>query len=205
MSDLYIEWAKRAAGILGWFPETVYSQWALETGWFKSNNFKSNNNIAGQTWYEGCGYPKGTPRSQREGGFYIKYPDPVTGYIDFITRNSRRYGKVKEFRTVEGQFQAIKDAGWAVDDAYVTKLIAVYRTVQKKGYFENRVVQVPKKVTHIQPLSLVDYLRSKHRSTDFESRRRLSVAFGIVKDGREYSGTSEQNERLLKVMLDRGI
>jgi flagellum-specific peptidoglycan hydrolase FlgJ len=137
-------WACECAKALGWLPQTIFSQWVHETGWFKSNNYRSNKNIAGQTWYEGCGYPKGTSRSQREGGYYIKYPDPVIGYVDFINKNQKRYGHVKNFKTVEEQVKAIKDSGWATDPSYISKVMSVYRSCLNRGIFNKPVVKVPK-------------------------------------------------------------
>jgi hypothetical protein len=193
MNSKYIEWAKRAAKELGWLPEVIYSQWALETGWFKSNNFLTNNNIAGQTWYEGCGYPKGTRRSAAEGGYYIKYPDPVIGYVNFITSNLKRYGHVKDFKTPLEQFQAIKEGGWATDPFYVSKLTAVWATVKKNKLFEPvKLKVIPKKVS--VPVGLVDYLKSKHMPSDFYSRRAMAAKYGI----KNYSGQADENIRLME-------
>jgi hypothetical protein len=196
MFEKEYQWACAAAKELGWLPQTIFSQWVLETGWFKSNNFKTNNNIAGQTWYEGCGYPQGTSRG-REGGFYIKYPDPVRGYVDFITRNVRRYGQVKNFHTVQEQVFEIKKNGWATDPDYVNKVMSIYRTCLDKGYFNKPVVKTPPPAAKT-PLSLVDYLKSKNKPSDFESRRKLAYQYHIVSDPRHYSGTSQQNSDLLK-------
>lgn len=196
-------WACEAAQELGWLPQTIFSQWVHETGWFKSNNYRTNKNIAGQTWYEGCGYPKGTPRSSNEGGYYIKYADPVVGYVDFITHNLKRYGKVKTFKTVQEQVKAIKDGGWATDPEYIAKVMSIYRSCLDKGYFEKPVVKVPPKpVVKVTPLSLVDYLKSKHLASDFETRRNLAMRYKVVSDARHYSGTAEQNSALLKKLME---
>jgi hypothetical protein len=184
MYEKEYSWACDAAKQLGWLPQTIFSQWVLETNWFRSNNFKINHNIAGQTWYEGCGLPQGTPRSQSEGGYYIQYSDPVRGYVDFITHNAKRYGKVKTFKTVEEQVKAIKDAGWAVDPQYVSKVMSVYRSCL--------VPVVKKEIT-----SLVDYLKSKRLPSDFQSRRNLAYKYRVVSDPHHYSGTLEQNMKIL--------
>jgi hypothetical protein len=191
-------WACDAARQLGWLPQTIFSQWVLETNWFKSNNYQMNHNIAGQTWYEGCGYPKGLSRAANEGGLYIKYPDAASGYVDFIKKNVR-YAKVKTFTTVQEQVLELKRAGWATDPDYVAKVMSVYRTCLDKGYFNKPVVKAPPPpVVHKSPVSLVDYLKSKGRPTDFESRRKLAYQYKIVSDPRAYSGTAEQNAALLK-------
>jgi hypothetical protein len=85
--------AKEASAVVGWFPTVILAQWQWETGNFTSNNLTKNNNIAGQTWLPYMGEAsKGTARA--EGGFYIKYADPVEGYTDFILCNPR-YANVR--------------------------------------------------------------------------------------------------------------
>jgi hypothetical protein len=193
-------WACEAAKQIGWLPQVVFSQWVHETGWFKSNNFKNNKNLAGQTWYEGCGYPKGTARPRHEGGYYIKYPDPVRGYVSFIMANNRRYGKVKDHKTVEDQVKAIAAGGWAADLNYASSVLRVYRTCLDRGIFNRPVVKVvkeEKKVIH-KYVSLVDYLKAKNLASDFHSRRNLAVKYHVVKDARQYAGTAEQNRKLLE-------
>lgn len=120
----YWEMALEASKHTGWHPLFIMSQWQLETGHFKSNNLKQNNNIAGQTWTESSKYPKGTARPANEGGWYIKYPDPVTGYVDFILTNTR-YNKVKTFNTPEEQAKEVAKQGWAADPLYADKLISM--------------------------------------------------------------------------------
>jgi collagenase-like PrtC family protease len=200
-------WSCAAAQELGWLPQTIFSQWALETGWFKSYNYTHNNNIAGQTWYKGCGYPIGSPRPAEEGGNYIQYPDPVLGYVAFIKANLRRYGKVKEGKTVSEQVKALKDGGWAADPDYVSKVMSVYRTCLDKGYFNRPVVKtIPVNsapVIHTKPVSIVDYLKAHGWKADFESRRTYAFNMGTVKDKRHYSGTAEQNTDLLNRMVKK--
>ena len=191
--------AKKAAKEIGWLPQVVMCQWQWETGHFKSNNLKKNNNIAGQTWYEGCGYPKGTKRPEREGGYYIKYPDPVTGYVDFIKKNQKRYGKVKDKKTVKEQFQEIKKGGWAVDPNYVNGLMGVHESNIKNGLYKE--VSTPKKTTTKKTTtkkytSIVDYLKDQGKPSDFISRRKLAQKHGIS----NYVGTGPQNIKLLQIL-----
>jgi LysM repeat protein len=126
--------ANKAAKEIGWYAETIFSQWVWETAHFTSLNLKNNNNIAGQTWYAGCGYEKGTPRPKVEGGYYIKYADAAQGYVDFIKKN-KRYSKVKDATTVEGQIDAIAKAGWAIDPNYAKGLKSVHLSNIKKGVY----------------------------------------------------------------------
>jgi hypothetical protein len=196
-------WACEAAHELGWLPQTIFSQWVLETGWFKSYNYLHNNNIAGQTWYNACKFPKGTAR--KEGGYYIQYDDPVVGYVSFIRANAGRYKKVKEGKTVAEQVKALKDVGWATDPEYVNKVMSVYRMCLDKGYFTKPVVKVVTAKPVDKPVSVVDYLKSKHMKSDFRSRRDLAFKYRIVTHPEYYSGTSEQNVELLAALQKAGI
>jgi hypothetical protein len=193
--DYWYEQAQKASAKLGWLPEVILSQWIVETDHFTSHNFVVNHNIAGQTWYKGCGFAMGTER--KEGGYYIKYPDAVGGYIDFITRNSKRYGKVSQVHTPEEQFRAIKDGGWATDPKYVSTLMSVYRWCVTHNIFKEPVKPQPA----TQWTSLVDYLKAHNLKADFESRRKLAVQYKVVKDPKEYSGGSSQNIALLNKLI----
>jgi murein DD-endopeptidase MepM/ murein hydrolase activator NlpD len=111
-------WALKASRETGWSPILILSQWQIETAHFSSDNFLNNHNIAGQTWHEGIPESmKGSARPIEEGGHYIKYSDPVEGYISFILENPR-YDGVKEQPTPELQAAALAKAGWAVDPNY---------------------------------------------------------------------------------------
>lgn len=114
--------AKQAASQLGWNPQFVEKQWALETGNFSSNVWKSDNNPAGIKWYPGMTYgTKGTAAS--DGGYYAKFSNPVEGYVQFVN-NNKRYSNVKNYSTVQGEAQAIKNDGWATDPNYVKKILS---------------------------------------------------------------------------------
>lgn len=185
--------AKKAAKLVGWKPETVLTQWMVETGHFKSNNFKKNRNIAGQTWYEGCGHAKGTARPEDEGGYYIKYDDPVDGYVEFILKN-KRYKHVKEGNTPEEQFKLIAKAGWAVDPNYAKTLLSVHKSnIEKDNYHTDKPKLTPILNTSV---SVVDYLKSKGKPTDFASRRSLAREMGMS----HYSGNAEDNMKLLQLL-----
>jgi hypothetical protein len=173
------------------------SQWIVETGHFTSKNFVVNRNIAGQTWYKGCGWDRGSARPSKEGGYYIKYPDAVDGYIDFINRNEKRYASVKTYTTPEEQFNAIKRCGWATDSKYVKTLMDVYRWCITHNIFKDPPQP------HEKYTSLVDYLKAKCWKTDFESRRVYAYNMGVVKDPKYYSGTATQNIELLNRMIKR--
>lgn len=127
--------ANQAAKELGWLPETIFSQWTWETAHFTSPNLQNNNNIAGQTWYPGCGHDKGTARPAKEGGYYIKYADAAQGYVEFIKRNIGRYGNVSKQKTVEGQIDQIAKDGWAADKNYANGLKSVHQSNIKKGFY----------------------------------------------------------------------
>jgi peptidoglycan hydrolase-like protein with peptidoglycan-binding domain len=141
--------ANVAAKKIRWFPETIYTQWVWETGHFTSYNFLANNNIAGQTWYEGCGHLRGTPRPSSEGGFYIKYNDPVQGYVDFIQKN-HRYDNIKNGKTVEEQIDLIAKAGWAVDPRYAIGLKSLHQSNIRKGIYKLPIEELqPKYPGHL--------------------------------------------------------
>lgn len=126
--------AKEASAIIGWFPTVILAQWQHETGHFTSSNFLNNNNIAGQTWRSYMPESmRGTARPTVEGGYYIRYDDPVTGYIDFIQKNGR-YANVKLMETEEKQIQEIAARGWAVDHKYAEKLIDRLISNKIQGY-----------------------------------------------------------------------
>jgi hypothetical protein len=194
--DYWYEQAVKVSAKIGWLPQVIMSQWIVETGHFTSHNFVVNRNIAGQTWYKGCGFEMGTER--QEGGYYIKYPDAVGGYIDFITRNAKRYEIVKSFSTPEEQFNAIKRCGWATDSKYVSTLMSVYRWCITHNIFKEPVKPQP----DTKWTSLVDYLKAHNMKTDFESRRKLAVQYKVVKSPQEYSGGASQNIALLSKLIE---
>ena len=204
MTDLNY-WYKKAIEAseqTGWLPEVIFTQWQVETAHFTSDNFKKNNNLAGQTWYERSKYPKGTARPKKEGGYYIKYPDAVAGYVDFIN-NSNRYSKVKTKKTAEAQFKEIARAGWATDKNYADTLIAVHNANMRKGNYStanaNNVTSVTKNDSssvrkEIKYTSIVDYLNSAGINSSFNNRKKLAAKHGII----NYTGTASQNIELLK-------
>ena len=147
--DQYYEWAKQASAQTGWDPDTIFAQWAWETGWFSSPNFKNNNNIAGQTWHSGLpASMKGTARPANEGGNYIKYEDPVQGYVEFVNNNSR-YANVKNLKTENEQIDEIARQGWAVDPNYASSLKSLVQTnKQKYGY--DSPIQTAKSVSPLK-------------------------------------------------------
>ncbi|NOU68404.1 hypothetical protein GC096_30720 [Paenibacillus sp. LMG 31461] len=126
--------AKEASAIIGWFPTVIFAQWQHETAHFTSSNFTKNNNIAGQTWQSYMPLSmKGTARPAAEGDYYIRYNDPVTGYVDFIQKNGR-YEDVKQQGTEEEQIREIAACGWAVDTNYAMKLINRLNDNKQLGY-----------------------------------------------------------------------
>jgi hypothetical protein len=183
----------KASKKLGWLPQVIFTHWYHETAGFTSHNLKSNNNIAGQTWYKGCPYPKGSARPVNEGGYYIKFPSAVDGYVWFIQNNTKRYGEVKTGKTVAEQFYYIKKGGWATDPEYTHKLVVLYNALQDKGLFHYKEPVKPKE----KQIGLVDYLKSKHKAYDFNSRRKLAYCYGVVSNPNYYTGTEEQNIALL--------
>lgn len=151
--------AKEASTIIGWFPTVILAQWQHETGHFTSSNFLNNNNIAGQTWrsymHESM---RGTARPAAEGGYYIRYDDPVTGYVDFIQKNGR-YANVKLMGTEEQQIQEIAASGWAVDKKYAEKLIARLNGNKLQGYVieeEDKVLKEEIEVLKCQVQTLLN-------------------------------------------------
>lgn len=137
MVDLnnYLKLAEDASKKIGWLPEVIFTQWQLETANFTSNNFIKNNNIAGQTWTKNMPIEmRGSNRPKNEGGYYIKYDNPVDGYVDFILTNPR-YKNVKNFKNAEEQINEIARSGWATDPNYAEALIKLYKMNLKKGLF----------------------------------------------------------------------
>lgn len=127
--------ANKAAKKLGWLPETIFTQWAWETSHFTSHNLLENNNIAGQTWYEGCGHEKGSARPIKEGGYYIKYDDAAQGYVEFIQKNIKRYGNVSSATSVDAQIDLIAHDGWAADPNYAKGLKSLHQFNIKQGFY----------------------------------------------------------------------
>ncbi|CAH1230638.1 hypothetical protein PAECIP111891_06706 [Paenibacillus allorhizoplanae] len=150
--DLNYWWrkAKEASEQVGWFPTVILAQWQLETGHFTSSNFVNNNNIAGQTWQSYMPESiRGTARPKAEGGSYIRYDDPVIGYVDFIQKNGR-YANVKLQETEEGQIREIAARGWAVDPKYAEKLIDRLNDNKAAGYVLEEEEDVPMKLEEWQ-------------------------------------------------------
>lgn len=127
----YLKDALKVAKASGWDPVMVYAQWSWETDYFTSNVLDKNNNLAGQTWYPGCGFEKGTPRPESEGGYYMKFKDAAEGYLDFID-GSKLYSKVSSFKTAEEQIAEIKRNGWAKDDEYVKNVNGRIKEVREE-------------------------------------------------------------------------
>ncbi|PGK51556.1 hypothetical protein CN918_27580 [Priestia megaterium] len=127
----YWAYANVAAQQTGWSALFIYSQWQIESAHFTSPNFRNNNNLAGQTWHPGSKYPKGTARPKSEGGYYIKYPSPVEGYVDFVNSN-QRYKHVKEKKTPEEQAKEIAAQGWAANPNYYRDLVIMIKQNRKK-------------------------------------------------------------------------
>ncbi|MFH5187093.1 glucosaminidase domain-containing protein [Paenibacillus sp. TAB 01] len=152
--------AKEASALVGWFPTVILAQWQLETGAFTSNNLLVNNNIAGQTWT--AQYPesmKGTARPAKEGGYYVRYDDPVEGYIDFISRNSRYKGVCQKQTEIE-QIQEIAACGWAADKNYAANLISVLKGNWSQGFIlEEDDEMLKEQVTQLE--SLVENLQGQ--------------------------------------------
>ena len=202
MTDLNY-WYKKAIEAseqTGWLPEVILAQWQVETDNFTSDNFKENNNLAGQTWFEGSKYPKGTARPNNKGGYYINYPDAVEGYVDFIN-TSNRYSKVKTMQTAEDQLEEIARAGWANDKNYADALITVYNANVREGiYFtDNNVTSVTEDNSssvrnEIQNNIIVDYLNSIGVDSSLNNIKKLAAKHGII----NYTGTASQNIELLK-------
>lgn len=119
-TDTISSLAQKAASQLGWNPTFVANQWALETGNFKSNAWKIDNNPAGIKWYPGMSFgTKGIAAS--DGGYYAHFSDPVNGYVNFV-KNNHRYSNVGSSQDPYKEAQTIAKDGWATDPNYA-KLI----------------------------------------------------------------------------------
>lgn len=163
----YWQLAQQAAEIIHWDPYLILSQWQLETGHFTSNNFIQNNNIAGQTWFEGDPEEmKGTPRPSSEGRYYIKYKDPVEGYVQFIQENPR-YNHVKEKPTAEEQAKEIKRAGWATDPVYAESLISLIAKNRAKYHLNESVAteETKEETKENQAMTLNEYQEGQQEYT----------------------------------------
>lgn len=167
--------ANKAAKETGWKAETIFTQWQWETAHFTSSNLRNNNNIAGQTYYSGCGYPKGTARPKAEGGYYIKYSDAAKGYVDFIKKN-HRYDDVKLGKTVEEQIDRIAANGWAADKNYAKGLKSLHGSNISDGIYKLPKETVKSKATY--PGHLI-----KEGSTDKASIKKVQVKVDVKVDG----------------------
>jgi hypothetical protein len=122
-TDTLSSLAKTAAQQLGWNPIFVQKQWALETGNFKSNAWKMDNNPAGIKWYPGMAFgTKGIAAS--DGGNYAHFSDPVTGYVQFVKHN-QRYSNVSNSQDPATEAQTIARDGWATDPNYASKVMGM--------------------------------------------------------------------------------
>ncbi|MZQ83068.1 hypothetical protein GQF01_13220 [Paenibacillus sp. 5J-6] len=150
-----VEWwekAKEASKQTGWLPTVILAQWQHETGNFASANLMNNNNIAGQTWQPYMSEAlRGSARPKVEGGYYIKYADPVIGYVDFIQTNGR-YKDVKLQTTEAGQIGAIAAAGWAADKRYAELLMNCLAGNRNQGFtlerWEDETLKLDENVVH---------------------------------------------------------
>lgn len=122
-TDTIFSLAQKAASQLGWNATFVAKQWALETGNFKSDVFKIDHNPAGIKWYPGMTYgTKGLAAS--DGGYYAKFSDPVSGYVNFV-KNNHRYSNVGNSQDPYTEAQTIRADGWATDPKYVSKVMGM--------------------------------------------------------------------------------
>jgi hypothetical protein len=164
--------ANEAAKQIGWLPEVIFTQWSWETARFTSHILQTNNNIAGMTWTPNCGYPKGSARPANEGGYYIKYPSVVEGYVSFIKKN-HRYDNVRTGKTPEAQFDLIAKNGWADDKNYAAELKGRHQENIKAGIYKLPRENAPDYPGHVIKLN----------DTDTLSVKNIQKALGLVADG----------------------
>jgi N-acetylmuramoyl-L-alanine amidase len=134
--ERYAQAAQAACVGTGYFASVMLAQAALETGWGKSQLSELHNNFfgikAGSSW-TGKTVTMRTKEQNKNGSVYYenavfrKYDTPEDSFRDRINflNSKKRYELVRKANTPKQQIQAIKDAGYATDVSYVSKIMLI--------------------------------------------------------------------------------
>lgn len=124
--------------------EVVIAQAALETGWgqkvIKTEQGESSNNLfnikadsrwAGdKTHKETLEYEQGAMVKKREPfRVYENISESINDYINFLSKNERYQGALKQVDNVEQFLQGLQGAGYATDPNYANKIMGTLQTV----------------------------------------------------------------------------
>ena len=104
--------------------EVILSQWALETGWGRENEFINGLNLAG--------IKKNSTGSEFAYGDYAGYSTLENSVNDWIrVMNKDYYNGVREASSVPETIQALHSSPWAEDTLYDDRLHGVLNTIKK--------------------------------------------------------------------------
>lgn len=143
--------------------DSILAQGSLESNYGQSGlNQKANNFFgikAGSSW-TGPTVTMPTREERPDGSSYYvdskfeAYPSPEAGfqgYADFLKRNPRYVNVFNHQHDPIGYFQALKDAGYATEDAYVTLLTGRLKAVQEYVASKNMFIPESQVVYDVQP------------------------------------------------------
>lgn len=124
--------------------EVVIAQAALETGWgqkvIKTEQGESSNNLfnikadsrwtGDKTHKETLEYEQGTMVKKREPfRVYQDIGESINDYINFLSKNERYQGALKQTGNVEQFLHNLQGAGYATDPNYANKIMGTLQTV----------------------------------------------------------------------------
>ena len=147
---------------------------------------------------------------------YITNPDSVLEDEDAIIKELQN--ELKKFPELyDNNFKSTFDRISPVADVPATKTEETPKAEEPKETEETpKVEETPKPskggyATGYTGVSIVDFLNQSGKPSDKEARKKLAVEQGIVNKPEEYTGTADQNTRLLnalrggKVTSDDGV
>lgn len=124
--------------------EVVIAQAALETGWgqkvIKTEQGESSNNLfnikadsrwsGDKTHKETLEYQQGAMVKKREPfRVYQNIGESINDYINFLSKNERYQGALKQVGDVEQFLHGLQGAGYATDPNYANKIMGTLQTV----------------------------------------------------------------------------
>jgi hypothetical protein len=141
---------------------------------------------------------------------YITNPDSVLADEDAIIKELQN--ELKKFPELyDNNFKSTFDRISPVADVPATKTEEKPKTEETPKVEETPKPSKEEYVKGYTGVSIVDFLNQSGKPSDKEARRKLAVEQGIVNKPEEYTGTADQNTRLLnalkggKVTSDDGV